>query len=493
MTNSTSAVSWQKTTTYDSSSVDTNADGYVAATQLLVTADDASPIILYDKDGVDQGIDFEFSIAAGDTVVASSGHIMPDVRFSYDGDYIYIIQSVAAVVGEEYRIHKYQLDGTRLWRQTFGEGRYGAASLCVDHNEKIYSIYGGGAAERNPVQLSPVDGSITRTYASYTTYAVSKNSCTSVPLNRAFFGLDEHPSDTIANATVIGLALDSDNVIGYANANAVTRQICTDHEYVYTTGINGIYDTTSILKLNGTTLALEDSVNVVGACRLWIGYDDNLWVMTDDSNDDKILVLDVDDLSTLSTTATGENVCLGTGVGKSRRCALATLGDPSADTTLPKSQTRNLWFPSGYGHLEGEECQVLADGAVHPNVTVSSGLATLNDTYTTTHIGLRYDSRVQPMKIDGEVHKKHITHVYPQLYESLGGKYGETETTLFTIVFRDAGDELNDSPDLYTGHKELPFDGSWNRTGDVWFKQEQPLPMNLIGTGVRMAVENSTG
>jgi hypothetical protein len=477
---------WQTATNHIVQGVDTNQNGYVIAAQYLTSVDAYSPLLLFDKNGVDQCIDFTFSVALGDTKVTAAGSNMADCRFSYDGNYVYLIQSVAAGA-DDVRVHKYDLEGNRLWRVAFPEGRYAADTLAIDSNEYIYIPYGGGANNKSPVRLDPSDGSIDFEYSSFESLAVNNCSCISIPLNKVYFGTADTPGgSTVPDTTVYGLSLSSNSYVTYVEVGSHTRQICTDHTSVFAYGVNGGYDTNNIKKLNGTTLALEAQTNVTNACRLWYGHDGNIWVGVNNASiNDSIVVLNPSNLAVVTTYSnTNGNWCQGNGLGQSRRAAWVTLGD-DPDTSTTYTQYRNLWFPSDYAHLEGEELQVLADGAVHPNVTVSNGSVTLNDTYTTTHIGLRYDSRLQPMKLDGEAQLKHIYKIFPQLFETLGGKYGEDADSLYTIIFRDAGDELNDSADLFTGHKELPFDGSWDRKGDLWMEQEQPLPMNVLGIGVK--------
>lgn len=133
---------------------------------------------------------------------------------------------------------------------------------------------------------------------------------------------------------------------------------------------------------------------------------------------------------------------------------------------------------TGYDHLEGETVSILADGELQDDQVVTNGTITLTGTITNYHIGLAYTSKLQPMKIDGEVHTKRISRLIPQIFETAGGEFGETLTTLDDIPYEDTT--------LFTGHKVVPFDGSYNRRGDFWVQQTKPLPMTLIGTAVKM-------
>ena len=53
---------------------------------------------------------------------------------------------------------------------------------------------------------------------------------------------------------------------------------------------------------------------------------------------------------------------------------------------------------TGLAHLEGKTVQVVADGAVHPDLVVSSGALTLNYTASDIKVGLKYVSKLTPTR-----------------------------------------------------------------------------------------------
>jgi len=53
---------------------------------------------------------------------------------------------------------------------------------------------------------------------------------------------------------------------------------------------------------------------------------------------------------------------------------------------------------SGLAHLEGKTVQITADGAVHPDLVVSSGAIALNYTATDIKVGLKYVSKLTPTR-----------------------------------------------------------------------------------------------
>jgi len=153
-------------------------------------------------------------------------------------------------------------------------------------------------------------------------------------------------------------------------------------------------------------------------------------------------------------------------------------------------QARTVAYPQDYAHLEDEVVQVLADGVYLDDntYTISGGAVTPSYTATIDHVGLQVVSKLQPMKIDGEVEVKRIAKIIPDVFETVGGKYGESLDDLYTMQIRTSSPLEQDSA-LYSGYAELPFKGSYNRQGDIVIQQDIPLPFILLGIGVHLSKE----
>jgi hypothetical protein len=141
----------------------------------------------------------------------------------------------------------------------------------------------------------------------------------------------------------------------------------------------------------------------------------------------------------------------------------------------------------GLDHLEGETVSILADGATHPDKTVSSGSITLDRTASKAHVGLSYTSTVQTMRIeagaaDGTAQgkKKRIARINYRLYKTLGLKHGPASDQLDIIPFRSSADEQDQAPALFTGDKEVEFPRQWDKDGFVVLVQDQPLPLTIL-------------
>ncbi len=152
-------------------------------------------------------------------------------------------------------------------------------------------------------------------------------------------------------------------------------------------------------------------------------------------------------------------------------------------------QNRTTAMPTDYAHLNGQTVQVLGDGSYLGTDVVAAGAIDLDDNTTVNHVGLQYTSTVLPMKIDGEVNIKRVSKIIPNVNETVGGDYGRSVAKLTSMVLRSSGDSLDTDSALFTGHVELPFDGTLDRSGDIYVTQDEPLPMKLLGIGIDYSQE----
>lgn len=142
---------------------------------------------------------------------------------------------------------------------------------------------------------------------------------------------------------------------------------------------------------------------------------------------------------------------------------------------------------SGLDHLEGQTVSVLADGSVHPDVTVSSGAVTLQRSVTKAHIGLPFTSKVETLRVDGgsalgssQGKIKRISEVTVRLFRSVGLKVGTSTSELDVVPFRDSGDAMDTATPLFTGDKTVEFRGGYDDDATIVIQQDQPLPMTIL-------------
>ena len=142
---------------------------------------------------------------------------------------------------------------------------------------------------------------------------------------------------------------------------------------------------------------------------------------------------------------------------------------------------------SGLDHLEGQSVTILADGATHPNKTVSSGAITLDRSSTKVHIGLPYTSLLQTMRIESQSNEgtsqsktKRINEVTLRLHETVGVEVGASLTDMERIPFRSSAAAMDTAVPLFTGDKQVEFRDDFNTDGHVYVRQTQPLPLTLL-------------
>lgn len=142
---------------------------------------------------------------------------------------------------------------------------------------------------------------------------------------------------------------------------------------------------------------------------------------------------------------------------------------------------------TGWSHLVGQTVDVIADGQYAGQQVVSaSGTITLSAVATEVVAGLPYRSLVKPVSIEagsqlqnsiGTVRR--IDRMVFKFDRTVGAKYGPSEDSLDNLEFRNFGDPLSDPIDLFTGNKEVPYDGSYDLSDSPVVVQDLPLPFYL--------------
>ena len=152
---------------------------------------------------------------------------------------------------------------------------------------------------------------------------------------------------------------------------------------------------------------------------------------------------------------------------------------------------------SGLDHLEGEEVSILADGATHPNKTVSSGGITLDRSATKVKVGLPYVSLLQTMRIDAgsqngtsQSKTKRIYEITARLYESIGIEIGPDLDNMERIPFRSSANAMNSGVNVFTGDKDIEFRGNYETDGFIFVRQNQPLPLTVLSLYPRLVTND---
>lgn len=167
-----------------------------------------------------------------------------------------------------------------------------------------------------------------------------------------------------------------------------------------------------------------------------------------------------------------------------------TEGDDQADAfyvdaglTYEGTSTSTI---SGLEHLEGEEVQILLDGAVHPARTVSSGEITLQRSGTVAQVGLGAIARIVPLKIDAGSNDgtalgkmQRVAQLAVRFVDTLGGKIGMHGGNLDDLSLRNPDTPMDQPTEISSGIHTTDFPGDWDRNGLIEIRQDQPLPMTV--------------
>lgn len=172
------------------------------------------------------------------------------------------------------------------------------------------------------------------------------------------------------------------------------------------------------------------------------------------------------------------------------RAITSILPEDDAMTPLPAAEgewTMDAGVDSvtGLWHLEGQTVKVLADGNVLPDKVVSGGAINLGVEATRIIVGLGYKCVGQTLPptagdtiIEGK--KKRIVGMKARVFDTRGLKFGSKLTDLFP--FKERTDEpYGEATRLQQGVQPILVRANYNREGQVYFVQEDPLPATLLG------------
>lgn len=155
---------------------------------------------------------------------------------------------------------------------------------------------------------------------------------------------------------------------------------------------------------------------------------------------------------------------------------------------------------SGLDHLEGETVKVLAEGAVHPDRTVSGGSITLDADYTRVQAGLGYTHKYKSLKMEGGgtigsavTQTRRIGRLGLILDNSLGLKVGDSEARLKEIPFRAVGDAMDTAVPPFTGEKIVEdFASEWSEDPRIHIQGDKPVPLTVLGIAPHLEVSDNT-
>lgn len=149
---------------------------------------------------------------------------------------------------------------------------------------------------------------------------------------------------------------------------------------------------------------------------------------------------------------------------------------------------------SGLTHLEGQELNILADGAVHPKRTVSSGAISLDVPAVVVHAGIPIEANLQTLplalQVDhafGQGRMKNINNASMRVYRSSGIWVGPDEDHL-TEAKQRTTEPYGSPPALKSEEIGVMLSPSWSDGGQIYLRQADPLPLTVISLNLEVAV-----
>jgi len=154
---------------------------------------------------------------------------------------------------------------------------------------------------------------------------------------------------------------------------------------------------------------------------------------------------------------------------------------------------------SGLDYLEGKEVNIVYDGLVHPNKTVSNGTIELDEGIWggNIRVGLPYAPVIETLNLEIPMQSgtlqgltKRITKVIARLYKTISIKASSDGVRFETLSFRDtAGVYGGVYPELYTGDKTIVLPSGFSADQYLYITQDEPLPLTLTMLIAEMEIE----
>jgi hypothetical protein len=151
---------------------------------------------------------------------------------------------------------------------------------------------------------------------------------------------------------------------------------------------------------------------------------------------------------------------------------------------------------SGLDHLEGKEVWILADGARHPNRTVTAGAITLQRAASVAQIGLPSPGLLVPMDLEGgsqtgtaQGKTKRCHLMVLRVNNTLGGQAGPDASNLAEIKFRTPAVPMGSAPPPFTGDVEIEWPGDYAKTMQIRIVKDRPMPITVVAIMPQVVVQ----
>jgi len=149
---------------------------------------------------------------------------------------------------------------------------------------------------------------------------------------------------------------------------------------------------------------------------------------------------------------------------------------------------------TGMWHLESETVWVLVNGAVYRDLVVTDGTVTLppGTACTRAIIGLQYNCDIQTLEVSAQGRtvqgrKKSVAVVTLRVKDAKGLQAGRDAETLHEFPERTPAMGYGMVP-LSSGTQQFAVEPSWTETGQVYIRQENPVPSTILAITPELAI-----
>jgi len=153
---------------------------------------------------------------------------------------------------------------------------------------------------------------------------------------------------------------------------------------------------------------------------------------------------------------------------------------------------------TGLSHLEGATVDVLADGATHPQVVVTSGAIELQVSATKVQVGLPCPAKLKTVRIEAggsdgtsQGKTKRMHKVAFRLLMSGTIKVGPNANNTQLVEFRVPGDAMTVAPPLFTGDKLVAWPSGYETEAQIYVMVDQPTPCTLVAIYPQVVTQDS--
>ena len=151
---------------------------------------------------------------------------------------------------------------------------------------------------------------------------------------------------------------------------------------------------------------------------------------------------------------------------------------------------------SGLAHLEGKTVNILADGAVHPQLVVTGGAITLEQSASKIQVGLPITADLKTLPVAAGIDNgfaqgryKNVNKAWLRVFRSSGIFIGPDENNLVEAKQRTT-ESYGSAPALKSEEIPILLNPAWADSGQVFVRQSDPLPLTVASLTLEVSFGN---